>query len=89
MAASDSAQPPDVVPGESPQPSNQPIDEQVRTEPLDLDEGPDRVIAQSVAGPANVEGGGEWPDPDAEPTGPAPGTAPDLRAEIEERRRHP
>lgn len=89
MAASDPRRPPDVVPGDGVQPSNQPIDEQVRTEALDLDEGPDRVIAQSAGGPANIEGGGEWPDPDAEPTGPAPGTDPDLRAEIEEQRRQP
>ena len=89
LPASQEDRPPDVVPGEDKQPSNQPIEEQVRTEPLDVDEGPDMVIGQSAAGRATVEGGGEWPEPDAEPSGPAPGTDPALRAEIEERRRQP
>ncbi len=89
MPAPQNDQPPDVVPGDTKQPSNRPIEEQVRTEPLDVDEGPDQVIGQSAGGRASVEGGGEWPDPDAEPSGPAPGTDPALREEIEERRREP
>lgn len=89
MPASDPTRPPDVVPGQRPQPSNQPIEEQVHTEPLDMDEGADRVVGQTAAGRPTVEGGGEWPDPDAEPRGPAPGTDPALREEIEQRRRQP
>ena len=59
------------------------------SEPLDLDEGPDRVIVQQNTGIRNMEGSGEWPDPDAEPRGPAPGTVPERREEIEESRRQP
>ena len=68
------SRPPDVVPGGDAQPSNQPIDEQVRSVPLDDGDGGERVLAQENTGPANAEGGGEWPDPDAPPRGPAPGT---------------
>jgi hypothetical protein len=63
-------------------------EKQVRTEPLDMDEGEDVVIGQETTGRETVEGGGEWPDTDAEPRGPAPGTIPEVRREIEERRRH-
>ena len=42
--------------------------------PLDLDEGPDRVIAQGPAGADEVVGGGEFPDRDAPPQEPAPGS---------------
>ncbi len=89
LPASDADRPPDVVPGDTKQPSNRAIDEQAESEPLDLDEGPDRVVTQSERGRANVEGVGEWPEPDAEPRGPAPGTDEGLRQEIEERRRQP
>jgi hypothetical protein len=77
------AHPPDAVPGDQPQPSNQPIEEQVRSVPLDHDEGPDRVVPQENAGAGNVEGGGEWPDPDAPAQGPAPGTVEGASDELE------
>ena len=67
--------PPDAVPGDDAQPSNQPIEEQVRTVPLDEADAPDQVLAQENSGPGNMVGGGEWPDPDAPARGPAPGTA--------------
>ena len=69
--------------------TTEPPDTSSVTEPLDLDEGPDRVIVQQNTGIANMEGSGEWPHPDAEPRGPAPGTVPGRREEIEERRRRP
>src|SRR4051812_13380695 len=34
------------------------------------------VIEQTVVGADNVKGGGEWPDPDARPEAPAPGSDP-------------
>jgi hypothetical protein len=74
----DAVHPPDAVPGDAPQPSNQPIDEQVRTVPLDDDDNPDRVVPQQSTGPGNREGSGEWPDPHTPPRGPAPGTAEDA-----------
>ncbi len=80
------SRPPDVVPGEDAQPSNQTIDEQVRTVPLDGEDGAERVLAQENTGWANVEGGGEWPDPDAPPRGPAPGTDDGAAGAIEGRR---
>ena len=84
---SEGVRPPDAVPGEDAQPSNQPIDEQVRTVPLDDDEGDDRVLPQENAGPGNIEGGGEWPEPDAGAQGPAPGTVEGLGEEIQAGRR--
>jgi hypothetical protein len=41
---------------------------------------------QPEAGVDNLQGGGEFPSPDAPPTGPAPGTDPQRRQEIEESR---
>ena len=73
MTSDDRTRPPDAVPGAEPQPSNQPIDEQVRTVTLDETDG-ERVLVQENTGPGNMDGGGEWPDPDAAPRGPAPGT---------------
>lgn len=55
------------------QPGQEPVDESTRSEPLDLDEGPDVVIAQQNTGPGNELGGGEFPDPDTPPTDAAPG----------------
>ena len=59
---------------EAPAPEDQP--KPVRGEVLDTDEGT-AVPAQQNVGPANREGGGEWPDPHAEPRLPAPGAAED------------
>ena len=41
---------------------------------------------QPEAGVDNLQGSGEFPPPDAPPTGPAPGTDPERREEIEESR---
>lgn len=43
----------------------------VETVPLGDD---DEIIAQQNVGHTNMEGGGEWPDPDTPPQPPAPGT---------------
>ena len=67
--------PPDAVPGDRAQPSNQPIDQSTQSEPLDLDEGDDVVVEQENVGRRNMEGGGEWPDPDALPVDAAPGSS--------------
>ncbi len=73
---SDDHQPPDAVPGDEAQPSNQPIDEMVVSEPLDLsDDVDDEVVEQQNVGPGNRRGGGEWPDPAAPPSDAAPGSA--------------
>jgi hypothetical protein len=56
------------------QPSNAPSEDEVRSVPLDLDEGEDRVIEQENVGRENMAGGGEWPSPSTPPRGPAPGT---------------
>ena len=45
-----------------------------------MDDGSEVVIGQTNTGADNMEGGGEWPDPDAAPRGPAPGTAQDAPA---------
>ena len=69
--------PPDAVPGDDPQPSNRPIDEEAVSTDLDTDEAegePDRIRQQPVGRDASL-GGGEFPSPDAPPSGPAPGTA--------------
>ncbi|MBA2625070.1 MAG: hypothetical protein H0U89_05645 [Acidimicrobiia bacterium] len=56
-------------------------DQSTRTVPLDLDEGPDRVIEQeNLAGQRNIEGGGEFPDPHAPPSEAAPGSADMVRS---------
>jgi hypothetical protein len=63
---------------QTPAPEDQPEDQPkpVRGEVLDTDEGTDLPVQQNV-GPGNREGGGEWPDPHAEPRPPAPGAADD------------
>jgi hypothetical protein len=74
-----------TVPGDDPQPGNVAIDEEAVSEPV---AGPDedQPIEQTNVGRENMAGTGEWPDPDAPPTGPAPGTAPGRQEEIEARR---
>ena len=72
----DDQRPPDGVPGDQAQPSNQPIDEMVVSEPLDLSEdADDEVVEQQNVGPGNRRGGGEWPDPATAPSDGAPGSA--------------
>ena len=74
-----------AVPGDEPQPANVVIDDEVVSEPV---AGPDedQPIEQTNVGRENMAGTGEWPDPDAPPTGPAPGTAPGGQEAIEARR---
>ena len=57
-------------------PENEPEDQPkpVRGEVLETPDGTD-VPAQQNMGPGNRRGGGEWPDPHAEPQPPAPGAA--------------
>ena len=57
-----------------------PHDDKVETVPLPPDEGDgaDRVIAQENQSAEVAVGGGEWPSPDAPPTGPSPGGTPDA-----------
>jgi hypothetical protein len=51
-----------------------PHDDKVRSVPLPTEDG-DVVVAQENMNPKVSMGGGEWPDPDSPPTGPAPGVA--------------
>lgn len=67
--------PPDAVPGDGAQPSNQPIDQSAQSEPLDLEEGEDVVIVQENVGRRNMDGGGEWPEPDTPASDAAPGSS--------------
>ncbi|HWC11917.1 MAG TPA: hypothetical protein VG455_11910, partial [Acidimicrobiales bacterium] len=63
---------------DAPAPEGAPEDQPkpVRGEVLETPEGTE-VPAQQNVGPANRQGGGEWPDPHAEPRLPAPGAADD------------
>ena len=45
------------------------------TVPLEDADGNEFVIQQQNVGRENMEGGGEWPDPDTPPQAPAPGAA--------------
>lgn len=51
-----------------------PHEDKVRSVPLPTEEG-DVVVAQENLSPEVAAGGGEWPDPDTPPRGPAPGSA--------------
>jgi hypothetical protein len=73
VTVNDAPKPPDLVPGDAPQPSNRPIDEEVVSEPLEDDDGTEVVVAQENVGEEEELGGGEWPDPDTPPRGPTPG----------------
>ncbi len=53
------------------------------SERFQQDPGP---AQQNAAGADNLQGSGEFPPPDAPPTGPAPGTDEERRQEIEESR---
>ena len=60
-----------------------------QTESGTLDEEDSRTVAQQNVGKDNVIGGGEWPDPDTPPRGPAPGVADtDVAAEVATERAH-
>lgn len=44
------------------------------SEPLETEDGDEVVVEQqNLAGKDNIEGGGEWPDPNTSPRPPAPG----------------
>ena len=45
------------------------------TVPLEDEDGNEYVVQQQNVGRENMEGGGEWPDPDTPPRAPAPGAA--------------
>ena len=53
------------------------VEKRARSVALPTDEGGQQVITQQNAGPESEGGGGEWPSPEAEPSGPAPGTTPE------------
>jgi hypothetical protein len=65
--------PRDAVPGERRPPTEDPVDGSATSEPLDLDEGTDVVIAQENVGPGSELGGGEFPDPHTPPSDAAAG----------------
>jgi hypothetical protein len=68
------------------QPDNQPIAEEAVSD--EVGSGDDaRVVAQENVGPGNMEGGGEWPDPDTPPSPEARGSDPADREAIERARR--
>jgi hypothetical protein len=52
-------------------------EKQARSVALPTEEGGEEVIAQQNSGPESEGGSGEWPSPQAAPTGPAPGTTPE------------
>jgi hypothetical protein len=67
----------------------QPGDPSARSEPLDLDDGPDVTIDQQPTGPGNELGGGEFPDRDTPPSSAAQGTTdreprPDVRQAVDD-----
>jgi hypothetical protein len=83
----DDARPPDLVPGDSRQPSNQPIEDESRSCVLHDADDASYVVEQQTVGAPDVGGGGEWPDPDAPPRAPAPGSDPQEAAAIAAERR--
>jgi hypothetical protein len=53
--------------------AEEPSDERLYSSvPLETEDG-EVVIRQMNVGPDNMEGGGEWPDPETPPRPPAPG----------------
>ena len=63
-----------------------PDEDSVRTDVLHDEDDAPYVIEQSVVGPDNEKGGGEWPDPDAPAEAPAPGSVASEDAAIKNRR---
>jgi hypothetical protein len=58
----------------------EPSDEKMYTgELLETSKGTYRPQQQNAAGKDNIEGGGEWPDPETPPREPAPGAIDDDR----------
>lgn len=52
----------------------------------DMAQATDPDVAQEPVGPANEQGGGEFPDPDTPPVEPAPGADPSTREAVEAER---
>ena len=68
--------------------SGAPDDDTVTSATLEDEEGNEyRVDQDNAGGYANIDGGGEWPDPDTPPEPPAPGTDEAERARLEASRR--
>jgi hypothetical protein len=58
------------------EPHGAPSDEKMYTgAELDTGHGTYRPTQQNLAGKDNIQGGGEWPDPDTPAQPPAPGSA--------------
>ena len=68
------------------QPDNEPIEEEAVSETVGGGDDA-RVVAQENVGGTNMEGGGEWPDPNTPPAPEARGSVPEDREAIEHRRR--
>ena len=68
------------------QPDNEPIEEEAVSEVVGGGDDA-RVVAQENVGRDNMEGGGEWPDPNTPPAPEARGSDPDDRAAIERSRK--
>jgi hypothetical protein len=62
-------------------------DETVRSGVLRDERDEAVVVEQQAVGVDNVKGGGEWPDPDAPPEAPAPGSEPAKAEAIAEERK--
>jgi hypothetical protein len=58
-----------LLPGDDPQPSGKPIDDEVVSEPMG---DRDVVLENESQGATASRGGGEFPDPDTPPSGSAP-----------------
>lgn len=69
------------------QPDNEPIEEEVVSEAVGSGDDARVVAQENWAGRDNIEGSGEWPDPNTPPAPEARGSDPDDRAEIERERR--
>lgn len=52
-----------------------PLEDEIHSTVLEDEEGNPYIVDQENAGPEAELGGGEWPDPDAPPRPPAPGSA--------------
>lgn len=57
------------------EPNNKPIDEMYVSEPVGGGDDEYVVAQENMAGRDNIEGGGEWPNPDTPPAEGAPGSA--------------
>ena len=67
--------PTDALPTDAAPPDDgDPLDAQVRSAVLEDEEGDAYVVDQQNAGPESESGSGEWPETDAPPQAPAPGS---------------